>query len=164
MFQFLGFRGRLGRKGFGLTVGGFLIAVLAFAFALRPAIDLIGRFDTRGQALAYANGLTVAMVCLFVLAAWVVIATAVRRLRDMGVSWWIGLVVYLAVAVIDGLALQYLGPRVVSAHDAADPGSGLSTLLIHAGWLTVLALWPSRTPEGRAMARRRLMRPQLFRG
>ena len=97
-----GFRGRIGRKSFILAALLLLLAQLAlFSYALGFASEgqEAGQFtlDNGGSAL-----FGFAILGSWILTAWVLLALAVKRLHDLGLPVFLGVV--LLIPALSGIA------------------------------------------------------------
>lgn len=137
----LGYKGRTGRRDF--IAGGALLTVgsLAISMAIKPSIPWLFAAFERNVALTAALILT-AFVCAIVILwfwGWTVLAT--RRVRDMGLPSWAGV---LSLVILVGLGRMTVGLPAPFAMIA-----GWGVILI---WLAGMAVPPSgRSEPGEAL-------------
>lgn len=132
------FRGRLAR----LPYLGFSVLNAAGALALGLLVVAAGaaaRTYAGASEQAVQNGGVTAFGFVLLVAAWVWLATAAKRMRDMGLTPWIALPVWLVLWVLAGALLR---------------GAGFSnaTFLMFAVFFLPLFVWPSRSRAEDAQA------------
>ncbi|MEO1745072.1 MAG: DUF805 domain-containing protein [Pseudomonadota bacterium] len=111
----LSFRGRIGRKSFAL--GALLLVLVQFAlFAWILSLgDESGRLELQGGSALFAS---LAIVGSWALAAWGLLAMAVKRLHDMDLPGVLAVLLIIpAIAFFTFLALAFMpGSRETNEH------------------------------------------------
>src|SRR3989338_10285452 len=87
MYDLYRFTGRTGRLAFALTLIGVFTATYFITFLM---IVLSGAGDERGAGLTWLGqtGVAIAIAFLLLNGLWIVLAAAVRRCHDRGLTGW----------------------------------------------------------------------------